>query len=186
MKQSLSDQEQSVKLLFDKHFHFLVLSSLRYVNEYQQAEDIVQDVFVKLWQNFNDFEPIEDKKSYLFKAVKNSSLNYLRHMKVRQKLSVNSVDMYSTSEKSPEDFTTEDENRHKIHTAISKLPDHWREALILSKYNSLKYHEIAGEMNISQKTVEKYISKALHFLRSELKDMLMVVLLSIIAIFFCK
>jgi RNA polymerase sigma-70 factor (ECF subfamily) len=107
-------------------------------------------------------------------------------MKVRQKLSVNSVDMYSTSEKSPEDFTTEDENRHKIHTAISKLPDHWREALILSKYNSLKYHEIAGEMNISQKTVEKYISKALHFLRSELKDMLMVVLLSIIAIFFCK
>lgn len=184
MNQSLTSKEQIVKHLFDKHFHHLVLSSFRYVNDYQQAEDIVQDVFVKLWQSFGDFEQIDDQKSYLFKAVKNSSLNFLRHLKVRQKFSLEAGDRISAAE-SPEDLKTGEEDHHRIHTAVSKLPDHWREAFVMSKYDSLKYHEIAVEMHISQKTVEKYISKALHFLRNELKDLLMAAV-PILAIFIKK
>ena len=75
-----------------------------------------------------------------------------------------------------EDFIRKEEIYNKIHQAVDKLPDKWREAFVLSKYEKLKYYEIAEKMKISDKTVEKYISKALMFLRSELK-LLMVILL---------
>lgn len=166
------DQEKSVKSLFDSYFHQLVLSAFRYVNDYAQAEDIVQDIFVKIWQQYDEILPIEDKKAYLFKAVKNSCLNYLRHVKVRQKFMAQAGDPHHAAENSTEDHRAEAEQYLRVHSAVGKLPDHWREAFVLSKYDSLKYHEIAGEMNISQKTVEKYISKSLQFLRHELKDLL--------------
>lgn len=182
MKQSLSGPEHTVRQLFDSHFHQLVISAFRYVNDYQQAEDIVQDVFVKVWQQFDVFEPVENKKSYLFAAVKNSCLNYLRHLKVQQRFSADAGETLMAAEKSPEDHKTGEEDRHRIHTAVSRLPDPWREAFVRSKYDSLKYHEIAGEMRISQKTVEKYISKALQFLRHELRDLLAGILILIFLI----
>ena len=74
---------------------------------------------------------------------------------------------------SPQDSLTEEEMKKRVHLAVSKLPDTWREAFVYSKYDNLKYQEIAQEMNISQKTVEKYISRALQFLREELKDLIM-------------
>jgi len=174
MKLSLSDPEQLIKYLFDEHFHHLVLSATRYVNDYDKAEDIVQDVFVKLWQNFDELKQVEDLKAYLFKAVKNSSLNYLRHIKVKQKFIVRSEDLHSSFEKSAEDYKIDEETNNRIHKAVSKLPGHWREVFVLSKYDNIKYHKIALELNISQKTVEKYMSKSLQFLRHELKDLLLV------------
>jgi RNA polymerase sigma-70 factor (ECF subfamily) len=170
---SSSNAEQAIKQLFDAHFHQLVLSSFRYVNDYNQAEDIVQDVYVKVWQSFDELKQVENFKSYLFKAVKNSSLNYLRDRKAKQKFTIQSEGIHTTFEKSPEECQTDEETRNKIHSAINKLPEHWKEAFILSKYDNLKYHEIASALNISQKTVEKYISKSLQFLRQELKDLLL-------------
>jgi RNA polymerase sigma-70 factor, ECF subfamily len=169
-----SDSEQTVRQLFDEHFHHLVLSAFRYLNDYDQAKDIVQDVFVKVWQNFEQVRHMTDLKGYLYKAVRNSSMNFLKHVKVREKFVVDFEKSGFSVEQSHEDVLTEEETKTRIHQAVNKLPDTWREAFILSKYDNLKYHEIAEEMNISQKTVEKYISKALHFLRKELKDLLLV------------
>lgn len=168
-----TDSEQTIKRLFDELFHQLVLSAFRYVNDYDQAEDIVQDVFVKVWQNFDQIRQVKDLKAYLFKAVRNSSINFLKHIKVRQKFIVDSEVLSSSVGKSPEEIISEEETKKRVHQAVNKLPDNWRKALVLSKYDKLKYHEIAEEMNISQKTVEKYISKALQFLRQELKDLLL-------------
>ncbi len=173
MKLLLSDPEQLIKHLFDEHFHHLVLSAMRYINEYAKAEDIVQDVYVKVWQNIDDLKHIDDLKAYLFKAVKNSCLNYIRHLKVKQRFIIGSADMHLSVEKSAEENKIDEETLNCIHKAISKLPDHWREAFVLSKYDNLKYHEIAQKLNISQKTVEKYLSKSLQFLRNELKDLIM-------------
>jgi RNA polymerase sigma-70 factor, ECF subfamily len=170
----LSKSEQTVKQLFDDHFHHLVLSAFRYLNDYSQSEDLVQDVFVKVWQKYDQVQQIEDLKGYLFKAVRNSCLNYLKHVKVREKFVDDSEKSDYPMAKSPEELNTEEETKIRVSKAIFKLPENWRQAFVLSKYDNLKYHEIANEMNISQKTVEKYISKALHFLRNELKDLVMV------------
>jgi RNA polymerase sigma-70 factor (family 1) len=166
--------EQTIKKLFDDHFHHLVLSAFRYLNDYDQSEDLVQDVFVKVWQNFDHVRKIADLKGYLFKAVRNSCLNYLKHIKVREKFIDDSEKSDFSMALSPEELHTEEETKVRVSQAINKLPENWREAFVLSKYDNLKYHEIAKEMNISQKTVEKYISKALQFLRNELKDLVLV------------
>jgi len=172
-----SDSEQTVKRLFDEHFHQLVLSAFCYLKDYDQAKDIVQDVFVKVWQNFEQVRHVTDLKGYLYKAVRNSSMNFLKHVKVREKFVADFEKSGISKARSHEDFLTEEETKIRVHQAVNKLPDHWREAFVLSKYDNLKYHEIAHEMNISQKTVEKYISKALQFMRGELKDLLKTIVL---------
>lgn len=174
MKLYQSNSEQTIKQLFDELFHQLVLSSYKYLNDYAQAEEIVQDVFVKIWQNFDDLNEIKDLKGYFFRAVQNSSLNFLKHLKVRKKFIEDSEVLNISMEKSHEETISEEETKIRIHEAVNKLPDNWKEAFVLSKYNKLKYHEIAEDMNISHKTVEKYISKSLQFLRLELKDLILV------------
>jgi len=171
------DSEQNIKILFDNHFHPLVLHALSYTNDYHQSEEIVQDIFVKVWQNYEQIGSVSDFKSYLYKAVSNSSLNYLRHLKIRQKYAEEAARTNDHAENPAEDIIAHAENNTRIHQAVNKLPEHWKEAIILSKYENLKYHEIAESMNISQKTVEKYISKALQFLRVELKDLFLVIVL---------
>jgi RNA polymerase sigma-70 factor (ECF subfamily) len=169
-----SDSEQTVKRLFDEHFHQLVLSAFRYLNDYDQAKDIVQDVFVRVWQNIDHIRHVSDLKGYLYKAVRNSSMNFLKHLKVREKFVVDIEKSGFSAAQSHEEFLTEEETKIRVHQAVNRLPDNWREAFVRSKYDNLKYHEIAQVMNISQKTVEKYISKSFHFLRKELNDLLLV------------
>jgi RNA polymerase sigma-70 factor, ECF subfamily len=154
-----------------------VLHAVSYTNDYTQSEELVQDVFVKVWQNMEQIGYVSDFKAYLYKAVSNSSLNYLRHLKIRQKHLEEVVHINDHLENPAEESIVESENNTRIHQAVNKLPEHWKEAIILSKYENLKYHEIAESMNISQKTVEKYISKALQFLRGELKDLLLTIIL---------
>ncbi len=170
-----SESENTIKHLFDLLFKQLVFYSYQIINDYAQAEEIVQEVFVKMWQNFDAIEHITDKKSYLYKAVKNSSLNFLRHIKVRQQYIYKEQIANETAAKSPEEHLTESELKIRLYEAVKKLPDNWKEAFIKSKHENLKYSEIAEEMNISLKTVEKYISKALQFLRKELKDILLAI-----------
>ena len=172
-----TSSEQKIKELFDNHFHHLVLHSYKLINDYSQSEEIVQDVFVKVWQNFEQIGHVSDFKAYLYKAVRNSSLNYLRHIKIRQKYNEEVANTFDDVENPAEESIVETENNNRIHQAINKLPENWKEAIVLSKYDKLKYHEIADKMNISQKTVEKYISKALQFLRRELADLLITIVL---------
>lgn len=164
------ESEKIIKTLFEEHFNRLVLFSFRYVNDYDEATEIVQDVFVKVWQHFDKVRAVKDLKKYLFKAVRNSSLNYLKHVKVKAKYIRHLETVGETVERPHEEAILKEETVQRIHQAINKLPPSWREAFLLSKFNQLKYNEIAEEMNISPKTVEKYISKAFKFLRMELKN----------------
>ncbi len=168
-----SDSEKTFRRLFDEHFHQLVFSAFRFLNDYDQARDIVQDVYVKVWQNYDEIRYVSDLKGYLYKAVRNSSMNFLKHVKVREKFVADFRNSGTSETQSPQDSLTEEEMKKRVHQAVSKLPDTWREAFVYSKYDNLKYQEIAQEMNISQKTVEKYISRALQFLREELKDLIL-------------
>jgi RNA polymerase sigma-70 factor, ECF subfamily len=174
-----NNTEKIIRDLFNEYFHSLVFKSFKIVKDYDLAKDIVQDVFVKVWQNYDQIKHVRNLKSYLFKAVQNSSLNYLRDQK-NNKVSV--VDLNIDHQAEVDEIDNKEEIFKQIHQAIDKLPDKWRTAYILSRHEKLKYHEIAEKMNISIKTVEKYISKALNFIRLELKPYLSVFFL----IFFTK
>jgi RNA polymerase sigma-70 factor, ECF subfamily len=168
--------ERIIGNLFSECFHSLVFKSFGIVKDYDVAKDIVQDVFVKIWQNYEKIELISDLKPYVFRAVQNSSFNYLRDHKTNRFSEVPIANSGIECQEESEDIHRKEETYNKIHQAVDKLPEKWREAFILSKYENLKYTEIAEKMNISVKTVEKYISKALNFIRLELKNILLVIL----------
>jgi RNA polymerase sigma-70 factor, ECF subfamily len=176
------NKEKIIGNLFHENFHALVFKSFAIVKDYDLAKDIVQDVFVKIWQNYEHIQHVSNLKPYIFKSVQNSSFNYMRDQKVHElsKVSFASLSVEYHDEKIEEENREEIYNR--IHQAVDKLPENWRKAFILSKYEKRKYQEIAETMNISIKTVEKYISKALNFIRLEMKSLLFVFL----SIFFIR
>ena len=130
-----------------------------------QAEDVTQEAFIKLWQNCADVPP-EKAKSYVYTIANNASLNVIAHQKVVLKYAKNSGKSESTNE-SPEFLLEEDQFKTKLLTAIQKLNETQRVAFLMHRIDGKKYAEIATELNISVKAVEKRIHLALLELRKE-------------------
>jgi RNA polymerase sigma-70 factor (ECF subfamily) len=162
-------RKEILKLLYVRYFHLLVLNAIKFVSDHDEAIEIVQDVFVRVCHDLEHLPANTDYKSYLYRSVRNSCLNYLKHKKV--------IENYR--DKHSEDIETENvseleknELNKAVEQAINLLPENWREVFLLSRFEELKYYEIAGKLNISEKTVEKYISKSLKFLKIRLRDFL--------------
>ncbi len=130
-----------------------------------QAEDITQEAFIKLWQNCADV-PIEKAKSYIYTIANNASLNVIAHQKVVLNYAKSAPTKERTNE-SPEFVLEEEEFRVKLLTAIEKLNDTQRTAFLMHRIDGKKYAEIAAELDISVKAVEKRIHNALVELRKE-------------------
>lgn len=131
----------------------------------KQAEDIAQEAFIKLWQNCANVS-VEKAKSYIYTIANNASLNVIAHQKVVLNYAKNAPNKDSTSE-SPEFLLEEDEFKTKLLTAIQNLNDTQRVAFLMHRIDGKKYVEIADELNISVKAVEKRIHLALIKLRKE-------------------
>jgi len=164
--------EQSFESLFNAYCHKLINFSRRYVLEREIAENIVQDVFVNLWTSREKLDPTKSIKTYLFTAVKNNSFKYLRHLKVERAHSERTLD--ANEEINPEQKTEQKETADKIHLEINKLPEKCREIFTMSKFDKLKYSEIAEILDISVKTVETQMGRALKKLRENLKHLILI------------
>jgi RNA polymerase sigma-70 factor, ECF subfamily len=162
-------RREILKLLFVKYFDQLVRNAIKYISDNEEAREIVQDVFVKVWHELDNLPADTDFKSYMYRSVLNSCMNFLKHKKVIEKYRDKQSSFTGTSTIS--DYEKNEINE-AVEEAINLLPENWREVFILSRFEELKYHEIARRLNISEKTVEKYISRALQFLKIKLKDFL--------------
>lgn len=167
--------KQRLEQLFGELFIPLCNFGKGLVHDDDAAKEIVQDVFVNLWQKRETLDPEKSIKSYLFQSVSNRSLNYIRD---HQKFRSHYLDMEIELERSIEDydFLVGEETQNKIEAAIQKLPEKCREVFELSRFEEMKYNDIAEKLGISVKTVEVHMSKALRILREELKDMIMILL----------
>jgi RNA polymerase sigma-70 factor (ECF subfamily) len=133
-----------------------------------QAEDITQEAFIKLWQNCADV-PLEKAKSYLYTLANNASLNVISHQKVVLNYAKSSPNKESTNE-SPEFLLEEEQFKSKLLHAIEKLNEKQRVAFLMNRIDGKKYAEIAKELEISVKAVEKRIHLALIELRKEFEN----------------
>ncbi|MCZ8331742.1 MAG: sigma-70 family RNA polymerase sigma factor [Flavobacterium sp.] len=133
-----------------------------------QAEDITQEAFIKLWQNCADV-PLEKAKSYLYTIANNASLNVIAHQKVVLNYAKSSPNKESTNE-SPEFLLEEEQFKSKLLHAIEKLNEKQRVAFLMYRIDGKKYAEIAKELEISVKAVEKRIHLALIELRKEFEN----------------
>ena len=148
----------------------MVLFGGTYIPEKSTCEDIVQNIFLKLWNDRKTLEIENSLKSYLLKAVRNYCLDELRHRRiidehVAYELKSGSIDIDTT-----ENYILYSDLCRQLKNALEQLPPQEREVFEMSRLENIKYQEIANRLNISVRTVEVRISKALKQLRILLKD----------------
>jgi len=138
----------------------------------QQAEELVQDVFLKLWQQKDQIQIASNVQAYLYRAVHNNAMNLLNHEKVKAKYQTYMKTRTAQYADSPSKALDVKELKEQIFRAMDKIPEKCRAIFFLSRQESLSYRDIAGQLGISIKTVENQMSKALKILREELRDYL--------------
>lgn len=166
-------------MLYNEQYKPLCYFAQRFVFDLDTAREIVQDVFVRIWEK-RDSLPVEiPLKNYLFTSVRNKCLDYLKHLKIEsefEKMRIKEVQESDTLSlnpvEDPLDGLVTEELENAIKGAIEDLPDKCREIFELSRYKGLKYREIAVALNISVKTVETQMSRALKSLREKLSNFL--------------
>jgi RNA polymerase sigma-70 factor (ECF subfamily) len=178
MKEELAERikigdKQAFELLFYKYYVSLCGFANKFLHNPEEAKDVVQEVFTNIWEKREDIDSEESIMAYIFKITQNKSLNSLRKKKVVSRhveiLRLVYID-YTLSPSHESLLAKELEN--DISAAIQKVPLKCRKVFELSRLKGLKYQEISKVLNISVKTVEVQISKALQILRLELKDYL--------------
>lgn len=162
--------ERSFREFFNIFYPELFETSVYYVKNNLIAEEIVSELFVKLWLKRESLPAIKNIRAYLFVSTKRLSLNYLRQKQLPQ-LYLNDIDTeLCVNLRNPEDQMLSEEELLKIKNAIENLPEKCRLVFLLVKEKGLKYKEVASALDISEKMVEKHISTALKKLRKELTD----------------
>ncbi len=161
--------QPAMKILYDKYYNYLCHAVYNVLKDSVMAEDIVQDVFMEIWKKREQIDINTSLKAYLRRAAVNKSLNHIRNTKIRLEgdddlkgLKLNEEDVQAKMEV--------DELQLAVHEAIDGLPPKCKEVFQLSRFESKSYQEIADLMNISVKTVENQISKALKVLRVAVQE----------------
>ncbi len=168
-----NDSEKFEQIFSDNH-HRLFLHALRFVRDESEAEDIVADVFLDLWRRFEDIDTELGIATYLYRAVSTRALNCLRHqnvaaVRIESLEAINEKRMEFIAHDDLENVIYSKEIEHGIKQALSALPDKCRQVFVLQYVNGLKSKEIADALDISVRTVEAHIYKALRLLRNHLK-----------------
>ncbi len=161
--------EDMFEQLFKAYFVKLCNYAIGFVNDRDTAKDITQKVFISLWEKRKNIDPQKSIQSYLYTAVKNRCFNYIRDNKKYHSdvLDLETIDFDFMMELDSDSIL---ELEEKINYALNLLSDKCRIVFEMSRFKNMKYKDIAKELNISVKTVEAHISKALKTLREQLKD----------------
>jgi RNA polymerase sigma-70 factor (ECF subfamily) len=136
------------------------------------AEEITQNIFVKLWEKRNVLEIEISLKAYLYRMVHNDCLNWLKHKAVVHAFQKEKVYSMKNKSDNTEDRMAVAQLNERLSQALRELPEQCRTIFQLSRFEDLKYREIAGHLGISEKTVENQMGKALKQLRMKLVDFL--------------
>lgn len=161
---------------FDKYYQGLCVYAFRLLKSETEAEDLVQDFFVRILENHRHIFIESSVKSYFLRSVHNRCLDMLDHRKV--KTTHERFRIMMLKEDDLQEYPLLDsELTQQIEKAIKKLPENIRDTFILNRFDGLSYQQIATRENVSVKTIEYRISKALTMLRKELGDYLVLLLI---------
>jgi RNA polymerase sigma-70 factor (ECF subfamily) len=170
---SLAERDERIfEQVFKTHFKNLHAYACTILKDEMLSEELVQNIFFKLWERPGKMNITGSIAAYLYRAVHNESLNHLKHMKVRSKYQVHAVHQMKNETDSASKNIIFKELETKFHHALQELPEQCRTIFQLSRFEELKYREIADRLEISPKTVENQMGKALKLLRMKLIDFL--------------
>jgi RNA polymerase sigma-70 factor, ECF subfamily len=169
---------RSDEAAFDALFRTWYAPLCRYASgltdgDLDEAEDVVQQVFIKFWEQRAGLTVHWSVKAYLYKMVHNRCLNRLRDARIRDQYKMRQAQVLENSFESAGAQVAEQEVNERLRRALTALPPQCRQVFELSRFEELKYREIADHLNISIKTVEAQMGKALRVLREHFADYLM-------------
>lgn len=170
IKQFKQGDVKAYEQIFRTYYPALCLFALKFLKDKEEAEEVVQDLFCKLWEKRKELAITTSLKSYLYGAIRINSIRKLQSESLHH--SHHEEILRLSSSKEFVDDLERNELQSRIHQCIANLPEQRRKVFELSRFQDKKYKEIAEEMAISVKTVENHMGKALKFLREHLSDLL--------------
>lgn len=170
-----SGQDSAYDYLYQQYYGRLCAFSSQFVTIWE-AENIVHETMMWIWENRSSLIPDLNIKSFLFAIVKNKSLNQARHNKIRCEVLEDIKYKFSQRFDAP-DFYVYEELKENFRKALAKLPTEYRDAFIMNRFEGMTYKEIAKKKHVSTKTVAYRIGKALKILCVELQDYMKILVL---------
>ncbi len=174
---TLINNQKEFETLFRSYYEELCSYAFYFLKEKEASEEVVQELFFTLWKKRLEISFEGNPKSYLYRATRNACLNQIKHLAVKQSYKEHNDMLRKQEEQSATDTLEFTELEDRIAAAIEELPTERRRIFVMSRYENLKYREIADALAISVKTVESQMSKALKHLKEKLQDYLPLVFL---------
>ena len=175
--------EYAFRFIFDKYYDFLCMVADSYLRDEYISETIVGDIIYNLWEIKDNIDIKYSLRSYLVRSVKNRCINYLQQEYIQREIRINQYvdkaaieELFFIENKHPLESLLEQELENKINSIINELSPECRAVFKMSRFDGMKYEEIASELNISVNTVKYHMKNALGKLRLELKDYILSIL----------
>ncbi|QXV63844.1 RNA polymerase sigma-70 factor [Mucilaginibacter sp. 21P] len=167
-----SGDHKAFESIFKSHYRVLTLFANRMVNDLETAREITDEAFTKLWEKRDNLDTTCSLTSYLYKMVHNRCLNHFKHQQTKN-LFLDYLHRQNLLNLQAENFELayhDKEIGERIKSAVNELPPQCKMVFCMSRYEHLKYREIAEQLNISEKTVERHMTLAFARLRQALKN----------------
>jgi RNA polymerase sigma-70 factor (ECF subfamily) len=165
------DNEVPLEELFNYYYPRLYNFSRSFLKIEEGIDDILQEVFVKIWQNRKKINSAATFNSYIFTITRNLLLNELRSRLNNQNIKEEVRKLSMASEYSSMEQIEYRDLKEKVDTIVSELPERQKEIFILSRTKGLSHKEIAEKLGIKTKTVEYHISQSVRYLKDKLRDL---------------
>lgn len=161
-------EEQALTALFDLYYEKLYLFAERYIYDSAKAHDIVQDVFLKIWENAGKIVLQEHIRYYLFTAVRNGCINYLKSLQIEDRNNRKYAEAYIESNNV--EMVDNEEILAKVQAILEELPEKCREVCLLRMVEGYKYKEIAERLQMNENTVKAHLHRGMERLKQALSD----------------
>lgn len=168
----LQGDKSAFTSVFTKYYADMVMFAHTMVRDKATSEEIVQDIFIRLWENRKTIVITSSLKSFLLKSIQNKCIDWIRHIKIRDKYQMRILNHPILFENDAENYLLYTELEEKLKKALDKFPKDISRIFVMNRFEGLTYNQIADALNISVRTVEVRMGKALSLLKDLLKDYL--------------
>lgn len=164
------DDQAAFTKIFDHYEPRLYAFVLKMTRSATSAEEIVQELFIKLWTNRSSVASIQNPRSYIFRMATNRTANYLKSLARNSRVEKKASDIANNSINSTDEIMDLKEMTEQVHKLLGQLPEQQKKVYLMSRKDGLKTEEIATRLNLSEKTVKNHLTAALRFIRERLRQ----------------